>query len=384
MPRRILIVNQTGKIGGAELVLLDVVESLGPDRCHVVLFGNGPLKARLEQFGIGVTVLEADEEMINVRREGRVRSALTAVPAIWHLGWRLAKIARQYDVLCLNSQKAAVVTMLFAPVIRKPIVWHLHDILSAEHFAALHRFVVVNLANCFAGRVIANSEVTKESFIACGGDRTRVTVVLNGIDEEQFRDLGSSDVAAMRAAMGFGSVPLVGVFGRISPWKGQHVLIEALSRLPNVHAIIVGDALFGEVEYRDSLRELAERLGVAERIRWVGQRDDVPRLMCMVDIVVHASTSPEPFGRVIVEGILAGRPVIASADGASREILGDDYRWLVEPGNPALLAQAIESLLTLPKEATTATVRGKQERARRLFSRSRMTSQVDDVLERVI
>ncbi len=374
---RILLVNHAAELGGADYGLLDIARHHGPQRCHVVLFADGPLRARLEAAGIGVTLLAGGRGMMGVRREaGRLR-ALAALPSVLAMLPRLARLARGYDVLYVNSQKAAVVGMLAGLLLRKPVVWHLHDILSPDHFAALQRQVVVRLANCSARCVLAVSEVSRQSFLDCGGDPRRAVVVPNGVDARRFAGIDALDVAALRARLGLPGRTLVGLFGRIAPWKGQHVLIAALPELPEVHAVMVGDALFGELDYRDGLLRQAERLGVADRIHWLGYRSDVPQLMRMVDVVVHASTAAEPFGRVIVEAVLAGRPVVASDDGAARELLGEDAGWLVAPGDPAALAHALRRVLDAPPDQIAATVRAERARASRLFTLPLMMQRIE-------
>ena len=130
--------------------------------------------------------------------------------------------------------------------------------------------------------------------------------------------------------------PLIGVFSRLAPWKGQHIVLQALAGLPGVHGIFAGSALFGEDAYAASLRVLASELGIADRVVFLGQRGDVPALMRAVDIVVHPSVDPEPFGRTLVEAMLARTPVIATDAGAASEILGGgEAGMLVPPGDAA-------------------------------------------------
>jgi glycosyltransferase involved in cell wall biosynthesis len=147
---------------------------------------------------------------------------------------------------------------------------------------------------------------------------------------------------------------LVGLFGRITRWKGQDVLIKALAQLPGVHGLIVGEALFTEEDrlFGEELRRLALKLGVAERIHFLGFRHEIIPLLLRADLVVHASTSPEPFGRVIVEAMLAGRPIVAAKAGGALEIINDGQTGiLVEPGDPQALARAIENVLGNPSFA---------------------------------
>ena len=185
------------------------------------------------------------------------------------------------------------------------------------------------------------------------------------------------ETLAFRHEIGVGAAPLIGLFGRISPWKGQHVLIEALARLDGAQAILVGDALFGETDYHRSLRARAASLGVEDRLHWLGFRDDIPRLMRSVDVVAHTSTAPEPFGRVIIEGMLARRLVVATSQGAAPELLGRDYAYLVPPGDPAALAAALKPALSADPARSAALIQANYERARALFSTERMLAEID-------
>jgi glycosyltransferase involved in cell wall biosynthesis len=174
----------------------------------------------------------------------------------------------------------------------------------------------------------------------------------------------------------------VGVFSRLAPWKGQHVLIDALSDLPGVHALFVGDALFdGDESYAETLRTRAAQRGVADRAHFLGFRDEVPVLMQLVDVVVHTSTAPEPFGRVIVEGMLARRPVIATNAGGAREIVDDGCTGLlVPPGDTRALAAALRHVVDYPQQAATIT-EAAHARARRRFSKQAMIARIDAVLD---
>src|SRR5262249_31786566 len=129
-------------------------------------------------------------------------------------------------------------------------------------------------------------------------------------------------------------------------WKGQHVALAAVAALPEVQLIVVGDAMFGERAYADDLRRRAKDLGIADRVHFLGFRTDVAYLMRMVDIVLHTSVAAEPFGRVILEGMLAERPVVATDAGGAREIVLNGLTGLlVPPGDPQALRVAMAELL---------------------------------------
>lgn len=367
----VLFLDHTGALGGAELYLLDVVRHR-PERAHVVLLEPGPFADRLQEASVPHEILEAGEALLAVTRSGGAGAALRAVPAIVGMIVSLSRRARRFDVVFANSQKALVVGCVAAWLARRPLVWNLHDILTADHFSEFNRKIAVDLANRFARRIIVNSRATLEAFGASGGDVKKARIVYNGIDERPFLDVEEGQVHKYRRSLPGGSAFTVGVFGRLAPWKGQHVLLHALASLPDVHALVVGDALFGEEDYAASLQQLAARLGVAERVHFLGFRTDIPRLMKCCDVIVHTSVSPEPFGRVLVEGMMAGRPVIGADAGGAREVVENGASGLmVMPGDSSALSNAIRHLLEHPEGRKRLSVAG-QERARELFTVSAM------------
>jgi glycosyltransferase involved in cell wall biosynthesis len=373
-----LIVSHATGVGGAELGLLDLVKYLGP-RCDVVLMSDGALRRVLQGHGIGVRVLQAGRTFHGVRRGGGAVRALMAIPQSLALAFRLAAIARRHRCIYANSQKAAFVAMLAGVLARRPVIWHLHDILSAEHFAWPQRCTLALLSNHLARTVIVVSDAARRAYIASFGRPGRVRVVYNGIDPAPYQGLSDQPRAALRSALGLPQGRLVGLFGRITEWKGQRVLIEALAALPDVQALIVGSAMFGEDAEERFLKSLADRLGVSGRVHFLGQRADVPALMRAVDVVAHCSTSPEPFGRVIVEALLAGTPVLAADGGASREILGD-CDWLVKPNDPAALADAIGRVLS-PAAGTGSQLARLRARMGERFLLNRMLAELGRVIE---
>ena len=178
---------------------------------------------------------------------------------------------------------------------------------------------------------------------------------------------------------------MVGVFSRLAPWKGQHVLIDALTAVPDVHALFVGDALFpGDETYAEQLRVQARRHGLTHRVHFLGFRDDIPTLMHAVDVVAHTSTAPEPFGRVIVEGMLAGRPVVATRAGGPTEIIQDDVNGkLVPPGDADQLANVLRAFLSDPATTTRLAERGRKD-ARARFSIDAMHESIKNNIQHVL
>lgn len=379
---RVLFVDHTAKLGGAELSLLTVAEAFGPS-CAVVLFEDGPFFDRLQQAGVTASVLAAPSALNTIRREGAVAAGLWALPGLLRLAWRLSRVAREYDVLVANSQKSMLVAALAGCLARRPVVWYLRDLLSDEHFGARQRGLAARTARLLVSHVIANSHASAQALLDSGGPPAdRITVVHNGIDEHPFQEVSDDDVAAVRAELHLPATGVVGIFSRLSAWKGQHVLLDALRSLPNVTALLVGDALFPEDErYAARLRADIEAGELSDRVRMTGFRNDVPTLMHACDAILHTSTAPEPFGRVIVEGMMAERPVIATREGGPAEILTHGHTGLLVPaGDVGALCTAIETVLSEPEAAARMAQRG-LALARASFSTQHMARAVRNVVE---
>lgn len=383
MTSGILFVDQSGAPGGGQLSLLDIANHRRV-ACKVVLLSDGPFRVMLEEAAVPVMVLPAPPAFTGIAREEGGLGALRAVIPTLVLAGRLARLARGHDLIYANTQKAMIVAALAGKLARKPVIWHLRDILSSAHFGRVQLWVAARLGNGCISRVIANSTATAEAFVAAGGDPDRVSVVHNGITAAGFGPVCPERQLRLRAELGLGPEPLVAVFGRLAPWKGQHVLIEALTLLPGVRALVVGAALYGEEAYADSLVRQAEAMKVAERVHFLGFRKDVPELMSLARVVVHTSVAPEPFGRVLVEGMLAKRPVIASRAGGALEIIEDGISGvLVPPGDPGALARALAGLIHDEARAARIAANG-GARARRLFSLEAMLARIDQEIELVV
>ncbi|SNB79883.1 Glycosyltransferase involved in cell wall bisynthesis [Arboricoccus pini] len=332
----VLFVTHTAVPSGAELLLARLAKGLGP-QATVLALSHGPLVTDLRDSGCNVEVLPMDASANEVRRHSGVGTILRVAPKLATLLPRLAAIRQRYDVTVGFSQKAFVLTALTQPLVRKPLIWGLNDIVNGEHFSPLMRHMGVGLANRAASSVVVNSRASAEAFIQAGGRAHLPKVVYPGVDLNAFADA----VPSARPSDRF----VVGCFGRIAAWKGQEVLLRSLTNLPHVEAWIVGAAQFGETGYGEQLQSLARQLNIADRVRFLGHRHDVPALMAACDAIAHTSVAAEPFGQVIVEGMAAGKPVIATAAGGALEIVDHETDGLlVPPGDAVALGAAIARL----------------------------------------
>jgi len=376
---RILFLDQTAELGGAELSLFSEVTNL-PHEGSVLLFEDGPFRGMLEAARIKVEVVQASAGAMTVRREAGISALFFALPAVIRLVRTVAARAAAYDIIYANSQKAFVVGAFASAISGRPLIWRLRDVLAAAHFSATLRRVAVVLANWKAKRVIANSVATGEAFASVGGKADRISVAYPGIDDAPFAAISPEAIAAIRSELGTGGAKLIGVFGRLSQWKGQAVFIDAIAKLPGAIGVIVGGPLFGHEAYAAELEENAASLGLTERIRFLGFRNDIPLLMSAMDVVVHSSIAPEPFGRVVVEGMLAGKPMVASAAGGVLEIIEHGKTgWLYEPGNPDALAATLQTVLRDEAKAAAIAITG-QLHARETFTVAATVRQIETAL----
>ncbi len=373
---KILFLDQSGKLGGAELCLLDIAKPYR-DRCLVALFADGPFRDLLEQHEIPVQVLNA--EGIQVRKDSSWRQGFGSLAQLLPLIRKVVQLSRDYDLIYANTQKALVVGALAAWLSRRPLVYHLHDILSPDHFSSMNRRLAVTLANRFASLVIANSEASKTAFIAAGGRADLTQVVYNGFEPRTYQS-SSADAVQLKQQLGLEGF-VVGHFSRLSPWKGQHVLLEALTHCPDdVTALFVGDALFGEHQYVEQLHQQVNALGLQKRVRFLGFRSDVITLMKLCDLIAHTSTAPEPFGRVIVEAMLCGKPVVAAKSGGAVELITPEVDgWLASPGNSHQLAAVINLCRNQP-ERSSAIAHQAQIQASQRFDLASINQQIAQLL----
>ncbi|WP_421654654.1 glycosyltransferase [Leptothermofonsia sp. ETS-13] len=377
---KILFLDQSGQPGGAELCLIEIAKPYR-DRCLVGLFSDGPFKQLLEQEQIPVEVLA--NRPLQVRKDSGWITGIKSLGQLLPLVARVVQLSKQFDVIYANTQKALVVGALASFLSQRPLVFHLHDILSAEHFSSTNLSLAVTLANRFASQVFATSEAARTAFVEAGGRPEITHVVYNGFDPTQY-ECDRIQIEQVRQQLEFPGKFLIGHFSRLSPWKGQHILLEALQRCPeNITTIFVGDALYGEQDYAEMLQKRVIELGLQERVRFLGFRSDIVPLMCACDAIAHTSIAPEPFGRVVVEAMLCQRPVIAAQAGGVVELVQlGVVDWLVPPGDPEQLA-AVICLYQTQQEWTQTFAHQARIQSQQRFHRDVINQQVAQLLEQV-
>ena len=276
------------------------------------------------------------------RRLRRLASVATvAIPSIL----RIRSVIRRYrvDLVHANAGLNRPEAVLAARWTGVPCLCHVHM------FSVLG-FVERSLVR-WVSRFIYISRAIETSYLQCGVPSETGVVIHNGIDARVFFTI--HDPAEVRRDLRIrGEGPVVAVVGRLDWWKGHEDFVEAMAevreRVPGVTALIVGEAdrLPRNQEYLRGIEGLVAELGLEEDLVFAGARRDIPRVLSAVDVLVVSSSSPEPFGLVVIEGMAAGKPVVATAAGGIPEIIQDGVNGvLVPPRDPHSMASAIEELL---------------------------------------
>ena len=360
--KRIVFLDHTAQEGGGELAMLRLIEALERESYapRVILFSDGRLRARLEAARVPTAVVALDERVRGAGRDELGASPLGAVRGVFSSAAFVPRLIRairgaRADLVVANTLKAAVFAAVAAPLAGRGWVWHLHDRLADDYLSPRLARAMRALAVIGPRWIVANSAATLATLPERA--RRKASIAYPGLPREAF---GEDEV---RPAP---TVPTIGMLGRVAPTKGQREFLSAASAVARTHpdAVfrVVGRALFNDAPYEDEVRALAEDLGIADRVTFVGWVDDPADELRGLTAFVHASPVPEPFGQVIVEAMAVGVPVIATDAGGAREILdpsgpagAPSYRrtavgQLVRPADPGALAEAIGWTLENPGE----------------------------------
>lgn len=397
---RIAHLIASGQLGGAEASLLEMLGAVREARPGwsfvVVTPEHGPLEQRLQSLGFSVEVLPFPRELARLGEAGRedggiggklglAASLFRAAPAVWMYRRSLAgllggsALGDAPAVVHAHGFKMHALGAWSAPR-GAALVWHLHDYISPRPISA--RLVRHLASRC--RMLVANSMSVAEDARRVCGPAARITTIYNAVDLSRFRPLGAAlDLdrlgEAMPAEHGTLRVGLLATFGR---WKGHRTFLGALARLPRelaVRGYIIGGPVYqtaGSQLTESELRRAAADLGIADRVVFTGPVRDAAGALRALDVVVHASTQPEPFGMVIAEGMACGRPVIVSLAGGAAELIEVDVDGLgYPPGDEVRLAAAI-ARLAHDRELRHRLARHARASAERRFDRARLATEL--------
>ena len=277
--------------------------------------------------------------------------------AIWRNAAALAALARAEGVALIHARSRAPAwsALIAARRFGLPFVTTYHGAYN-EGFPGKRLY---NSVMSRGDRVIAISHFIADLIRARHGvAEAKLRVIPRGVDPRRFDPVlvGAERLDKLRTAWGLPEGrPIIMLPARVTRWKGQMVLVEAMARLPgDSPALLVGDAE-ERPTFKAELLARIESLGLQDRVRLVGHASDMPAALLLADVVVHASTDAEAFGRTVIEAQAMARPVIASDLGAPRETVAEGITgWRIPPGDAAALADAIGKALALPPSESAA------------------------------
>lgn len=382
MAKRILFVegNVDGTIGGSYFVLLDLVRHLDRTRFEpvVVFHKDNRLIPEFRAMGVEALVVPPPEPIVPgqglLGKLGPLRKAGNLYTTFVGPARRYARLMRDLSVDLLNLNNSIMrnhAWMLAAEMIGLPYITHEMGI--NQRYTRTARFFAKRMP-----RILCVSEAIQKHMKGKGLDLASLRVVANGLDATRYRVERSAD--DIRSQWGIrDDEPLAGVVGNIKSWKGQHVLIEAAALLKArgipVKVMLVGDCAPGDAAYKDRLESLIQSKGLKESVIFTGFQSNPIDYMNAMDVVVHTSVAPEPFGIVLLEAMWLSKPLISTAIGGPLEIVVQgESGILVEPDDPAALADAVADLLSDPAKAAAMGANGK-ERLEDHFTVERMVNQ---------
>lgn len=362
---RAIFVAHTAAPSGAELATLRLVSALRKSHSvaagdnpavepSVILTETGPMVEKMRGHGIPTAVLDNDfdSRSVTIKDSGWLRRLRGAAELV-RVGWSLGAAARDdgADILVAGSTKALIMSAVAATRARIPLIWHVHDRISAEYFGRAMAFLIRMLGWVVSDGHIANSRSTADTL---PGWRRRTVVAYPGLDVSE---------AAGRQRQPQRPAPdtVVTVVGRVTPWKGQDVFLRALAQatIRPRQVYLVGGTFFGEESFQKEVQELARELDLP--VTFTGHLDDPTEILADSDILVHCSVIAEPFGQVVVEGMHAGCAVIATKPGGPAETVEPDVSGLlVDSGDVAGLTGALNRLIADPQLRTRLAQAGRQ------------------------
>ncbi len=360
---RILFVNPVAVVGGGEKVLLTTCKALisaNPNlELYLIVCTDGPLVQKAKALGVVVKVLPLPEQLNQLgdsalKGQNKLTSTVVLLAKLLPALAAFVGYLRSFNQL-INSISPDLIysngikTHLLLALGNKniPIIWHLHDFYSTRPLMAK----VLKWASKKVSKAIAISKAVAQDAQPILKN-VPIEVVYNSLDIDVFSPQETQNHTPVR----------VGLVATFALWKGQDIFLEAIAEILklqkdiNAHFYIVGEPIYktkGSQFSKEQLQQKAEQLKITQWVDFLGFQEDVSQIYNWLDIVVHASTQPEPFGLVIAEAMACGKPVIVSQAGGAAELFKDGYDAIgVAPKDTLSLAETILGLVEDPQKRT--------------------------------
>ncbi|WP_339321465.1 glycosyltransferase family 4 protein [Paenibacillus sp. FSL W8-0194] len=380
---KIAFYNHTSTISGAEISLLLTAKHL--TKAHPIIYApDGELLQKARSEGLETVHLPS------------FRARMTKNPFVlgWYAmgmlraGWGLARAMKKsrVDLIHANSIRAGIMASLFRWYHRLPVVWHVRDMPPQGLIGKCIRKIAGSGAQALIGISRPVIKGIGEPYL-----QERCHLVHNGVE---LREMNQDDRLAyrkrIRSEMGASDeTQVLAIIGQIAPWKRQEDAIEAFASLvrekPNAVLWIVGEAKFREENdrYLDTLKKKVKTLRLEDKVIFTGFREDVLEICCAADLLLLCSDH-EPFGRVIIEAMSQGTPVVATRGGGVPEIIQDGVSGLMyEIGNVEELQHRIRDILD-NETLRSALRRNGPKRVKEKFSIAHTSQKIELIYDQLL
>jgi glycosyltransferase involved in cell wall biosynthesis len=349
--QRILYVNHTGTVSGAERMLLHMLDVLDRERYEPVVMcpAEGTLASLVDARGIPCVEMPALQARFTANPLALAKYLCSFAAMIASLNREVRVVSPQG--IHANSVRAGIAATIATIGTRTPVLWHVQDDLPRHPISSAIRMLAF-----FSRRtqIAGVSRATTDRFCGALPFCARAEVLYNGVDLSDFalrpacepwlkRELGLRDDDFLCCAI-----------GQINPRKGLDSLIGGMKRIasdvPQMHLAIIGAPLFNrDAKYRDALVAQAARLGLADRVHFIGFRNDIANILRGADLLIH-NANEESFGLVLVEAMASGTPVLATRVGGIPEIIQHDATGTLVPAKDEIaLAATLRALMMDPE-----------------------------------
>jgi glycosyltransferase involved in cell wall biosynthesis len=358
--KRILILNASNVVGGAELSLYEFISAVASKPLGHEIFiacsPSSPLTRKLR----ALTVTFIPTSALSYRRTANPLLLFRYLVLTLWLNLQFYRLLKQHriDVVHANTTSACLQCLLAARLARIPIVWHIRDLVRPR--------LVGWVLECCVDYIITISDAVRDR--ALRSRWHKVSTIYNGIRLSQ-----TDSEANQPPPVAYPATPVADLImvAQYVPWKNHGALIDALpglkQEIPGIRLLFVG-ARFnaGSSRYVQDLMRRAQTAGLRENVRFADYREDVYDLIRQSKVLVHTALD-EPMGRVIVEAMLLKTPVVALRSGGIPELIDDRVDgMLVAPGDRAGLVEAIK--LALRPEVRSSLVENAYRKAKQQFS----------------
>ena len=395
---RVLFVDHVNRIlGGAEINLVELLSGRDASAAwesHCAVSPGSHLEEALQKQQISTCVYEAADTFNKVRVVGRglaLAQAWKARKSMSGAVESLEKVVQQVrpDVIisCTNKDHYAVSLLneRRPKANRIPAVWWVNDVLSSAFFSLPFRAGFAWRAIRFADRLVAVSDYAKRVLVRHRIPASRIVTIHNGIPLENYAP--RKGAGRWRPVSVPIDEPLVAIIGRFTPWKGQQFFLELAAKWLKTNSsgyfALIGKAFNEDAAFEQQLRDMADHSPLKGRVHFIPFQSDLREVLSGVDVLVHASVRPEPFGRVIIEAMAAGVPVLAAKAGGVPEIIthGKDG-LLARPGDVSDYTAQLGLLLGDPALRSKLAEAARETAAAR-FSIDRVRSQFGQLIKEV-